>query len=224
MAKRPEARPRSALEFIRELQAVEQEIGVSQTPVEVAMDEWAMATIVDVEDRTRVRGIVSVNPEGAPARRKRRPSAAAVPAEEYSPVGTLLRQHSASKAMSGSTSPESARRPTLLSWALVGVAVLAIVCGAVATLVAIRSNSDDQLPRVGAITALQTQGSVVFSWEDPGLKEGDRYQVSTGGAPSVQQAPRFTTAGQAGDRVCITVAVVRQGTRGTPSSEKCVEF
>jgi hypothetical protein len=126
--------------------------------------------------------------------------------------------------MSGSTAPAATRRPTLLSWALVGVAVVAIVCGAIATLVAIRSNSDDQLPRVGAITALQTAGSVVFSWDDPGLRDGDRYQVSTGGAPSLQQAPRFTTAGQPGDQICITVAVVRQGTRGAPSSEKCIEF
>jgi eukaryotic-like serine/threonine-protein kinase len=224
MAKRPDARPRSALEFIRELQAVEQEIGVSQTPVEVAMDEWALATVVDVEDRTRVRGIVAVNPEGAPTRRRRRPSGTAVAVAEYSPVGTLLRQHSSSTPMSGSTAPEATRRPTLLSWVLVGVAVLAIVCGAIATLVAIRSNSDEQLPRVGAITALQTRGSVVFSWDDPGLNEGDRYQVDVGGSPSIQQAPRFTTAGQAGDRVCITVAVVRQGTRGAPSTEKCIEF
>jgi hypothetical protein len=207
------------------LQAVEQEIGVSQTAVEVAMDEWAMATVVDVEDRTRVRGIVAVNPEGAPPRRRRRPSGTAAPrTESYSPVGTLLRQQSASRPMSGSTAPEAARRPTLLSWALVAVAVVAIVCGAIVTLVAIRSSSEDQLPRVGAITALQTSGSVVFSWDDPGLRQGDRYQVTIGGVPSLQQAPRFTTAGQPGDRACITVSVVRQGTRGAPSSEKCIEF
>jgi serine/threonine protein kinase len=225
MSKRPDARPRSALEFIRELQAVEQEIGVSQTSVEVAMDEWAIATVVDVDDRTRVRGIVAVDPEGSPPRRKRRPSGgSAAPATEYSPVGTLLRQQSASRPMSGSTAPATTRRPTLLSWALVAVAVLAIVCGAMATLVAIRSDSDDQLPKVGAITALQTSGSVVFSWDDPGLRDGDRYQVTMGGVPSLQQAPRFTTAGRPGDRACITVAVVRQGTRGSPSSEKCIEF
>ncbi len=224
LSKRPDARQRSALELIRELQAVEQEIGVSQTPVEVAMDEWAMATVVDVEDRTRVRGIVAVNPEGAPPRRKRRASGTAVPAAEYSPVGTLLRQHSSTRPTGGGTAPEVVRRPTLLSWVLVGVAVLAIVVGAIATLVAIRSTSAEPLPRVGAITALQTQGSVVFSWDDPGLEDGDRYQVSTGGAPSLQQSPRFTAAGQRGDEVCITVTVVRQGTRGAPSSEKCVEF
>ncbi|MFD3444020.1 serine/threonine-protein kinase [Microbacteriaceae bacterium 4G12] len=225
MAKRPDARPRSALEFIRELQAVEQEIGVSQTPVEVAMDEWAIATVVDVEDRTRVRGIVAVNPEGAPPRRKRRPSGVATaPAADYSPVGTMLRQNSSTRPTGGGTGPDAVRRPTLLSWVLVGVAVLAIICGAIATLVAIRSTTTEQLPRVNTITALQTQGSVVFSWDDPGLEDGDRYQVSTGGAPSLQQAPRFTAAGQRGDEVCITVTVVRQGTRGTPSSEKCVEF
>jgi hypothetical protein len=224
LSKRPDARQRSALELIRELQAVEQEIGVSQTPVEVAMDEWAIATVVDVEDRTRVRGIVAVNPEGAPPRRKRRASGTAVATTEYSPVGTLLRQHSSTRPTGGGTAPEAVRRPTLLSWVLVGVAVLAIVVGAIATLVAIRSTTTDPLPRVGAITALQTQGSVVFSWDDPGLEDGDRYQVSTGGAPSLQQSPRFTAAGQRGDTVCITVTVVRQGTRGAPSSEKCIEF
>jgi len=222
MSKRPELRSRSALEFIRELQAVEQEIGVSQTPVEVAMDEWAIATVVDVEDRTRVRGIVAVSPDGPQPRRRRRPGGPAVGAAEYSPVATLLRQ-SASKPVTGSTAPHTARRPTLLSWVLVAVAVVAIVCGAIATLVAIRANPDE-LPRVGAISALQTQGSVVFSWDDPGLREGDRYQVSMGGMPSMQLAPRFTTAGQPGDRACITVTVVRQGERGAPSSEKCIEF
>ena len=53
--RKPENRQASVLEFIRELQAVETELGVPQTPVEVAMDDWALATVADLEDRTRIR-------------------------------------------------------------------------------------------------------------------------------------------------------------------------
>ena len=55
MSRRPEQRPASALEFVRELQLIETELGVPQTGVEIAMDDWALGTVSDLEDRTRVR-------------------------------------------------------------------------------------------------------------------------------------------------------------------------
>ena len=51
----PQDRQASALEFIRDLQSVEEELGLPQTPLEVAMDDWALATAVDVDERTRIR-------------------------------------------------------------------------------------------------------------------------------------------------------------------------
>ena len=55
MCRKPENRQGSVLELIHELQAVESELGVPQTQVEVAMDDWALATVADLEDRTRIR-------------------------------------------------------------------------------------------------------------------------------------------------------------------------
>lgn len=219
MSKKPDARPATALELIRELQAVEQEMGVTQTPIEVAMDDWALATIADLEDRTRVKGIVSVDPDGTGQRRRRRRPGAALPGT-YSPVGTLIRQHSASKHSSSTRTPAGGRGQRLLAWGLVAGAVLAIAVGAGATLVMIRANAGE-LPRVGAIAARTSEESVVFTWDDPGLAMQDRYEVTLDDVPSVQQGSSFTTPAEPGERVCITVAVIRQGTTG-PSSEKCV--
>ena len=42
MSRRPEQRQASVLEFVRELQQVESELGVAQTPIEVAVDDWAL--------------------------------------------------------------------------------------------------------------------------------------------------------------------------------------
>lgn len=221
MSKKPEARTGSALELIRELQAVEQEIGVTQTPIEVAMDDWALATVADLEDRTRIKGVVSVNPDGSGARRRRRQPASSMPGG-YSPVGTLIRQQSRSKYTDSVSRPAPNRTKTVFAWTLVVAAVLAIGLGATATLVMIRSNTGD-LPIVGAISAAGTDESVVFSWDGPGLLPGDRYEITLDGVSSVQQDSRFTLSAEPGERVCITVAVVRQGETGAPSTEKCFD-
>jgi tRNA A-37 threonylcarbamoyl transferase component Bud32 len=65
MSREPSARPESALAFVRELQAVEAELRLAQTPLEVASEEWASAVAAgagDDDDPTRVRGIVQVDP------------------------------------------------------------------------------------------------------------------------------------------------------------------
>ncbi|BDZ51030.1 hypothetical protein GCM10025867_32710 [Frondihabitans sucicola] len=65
MSHRPENRQGSVLELIRELQQAESELGVAQTPIEVAVDDWALATVADLEDRTRVRGAEGCPPAAA---------------------------------------------------------------------------------------------------------------------------------------------------------------
>jgi serine/threonine protein kinase len=64
MSRKPENRPASVLELVRELQSIETELGVPQTPIEVAMDDWALATVADLEDRTRIRGVGGIVPTG----------------------------------------------------------------------------------------------------------------------------------------------------------------
>ena len=72
MSKRPQDRQASALEFIRDLQSVEEELGLPQTTLEVAMDDWALATAVDLDERTRVGGQHAIADGQGGRRRTRR--------------------------------------------------------------------------------------------------------------------------------------------------------
>jgi serine/threonine protein kinase len=87
MSKKPNSRQHSVLELIRELQAVETELGLAQTPIEVAMDDWALATAADPEDRTRIKGVVNVDPAGT---RRRRSGGSA--ATGRAPSSTIVRE------------------------------------------------------------------------------------------------------------------------------------
>ena len=231
MSRKPENRPTSVLELVRELQSIETELGVPQTPIEVAMDDWALATVSDLEDRTRVRGVGGVV---ATARGRRRRSASVT----YAPVGTVMRQtagdhNSRQKGQSsrqkgqssGTRSIERGRGMRVLAWGLIVSAVLVIALGATATFVLIRANSD-RIPLVTNIGATASSGAIKFSWTDPGLTADDSYQVTTGDGRSALQTSSdyFAQDAKVGDRVCITVAVNRQGKTGPPSAEKCVDF
>ena len=231
MSRKPENRPASVLELVRELQSIETELGVPQTPIEVAMDDWALATVSDLEDRTRVRGVGGVV---ATARGRRRRSASVI----YAPVGTMMRQtagdhnsrqkgqSSRQKGQNSETRPtERWRGMRLLAWGLIVSAVLVIALGATATFVLIRANSD-QIPLVTNIVATAGSGAIKFSWTDPGLTVDDSYQVTTGDGRSALQTSTdyFAQDAKAGDQVCITVAVNRQGKTGPPSAEKCLDF
>ena len=112
-----------------------------------------------------------------------------------------------------------------LAWGLIVSAVLVIALGATATFVLIRANSD-RIPLVTNIVATEGSGSIKFSWADPGLTADDSYQVTTGDGRSALQTSSdyFAQDAKAGDRVCITVAVNRQGKTGPPSAEKCVDL
>ena len=221
MSRRPESRPASAMELVREFQAVETELGVPQTPVEVAMDDWALATVSDLEERTHIRGIAT---PGTLARSRRRRRRATGQQADYAPVGTLLRDSSPLVPHSGTVPALTSRGMRALSWALVAGLVLAIALGAMATMVLVNANASE-IATVSDITAELTTDSVQFSWPDPGLKPGDQYQIATrDGQTSIQQTRSFTVDAKAGDRVCITVTVNRDGKTGPPSSEKCADF
>jgi len=112
----------------------------------------------------------------------------------------------------------------VLAWSLVAGFVAVIVLGAVATATLLGADRNE-IPRVTDIAAILTPHSVRFSWNDPGIRSGDQYQIATrDGAASIQQLPEFTVDARNGDRVCITVTVNREGTIGPASSEKCVDF
>ena len=242
MSKSTKNRPASVIELVRELQSIETELGVAQTPVEVAMDEWALATVADLEDRTRVRGVAGGAATVSPNRRRRRPP---VSTANYEAVGTLMKDsdHRATDGQRGAASRSAAQRTggigqrsmgstrapvgtrmQLLAWILVACAVLVIALGATATLVLIKSTSND-IPVVSDIQASVDGDSVKFSWQNPGLEESDAYQIALdGGEVSVQSSPEFLTDGSPGDHVCISVKVSRDGTLGESSNPKCVDI
>jgi len=75
---------------------------------------------------------------------------------------------------------------------------------------------------------LASGGRVTFSWADPGIADGDRYQITVTdegivSTPSLQEAAVFVVDADPGDTVCVVVTVNRNGTPGTPSAEKCVD-
>ena len=218
MSRKPDNRQSSVLELIHELQSVETELGVPQTAVEVAMDDWALATVADLEDKTRIRGIASAVPSAANRRRRRRTAATVA---GYNAVGTLVRE-TGTRQSSSSNAPQS-RRVQFFGWALVAASVLVITLAAIATLVLIRANSTD-IPIVSDITAQISGESIAFEWNDPGLATTDAYQVAVnGGGQSVQNQPSFVVDAGAGDHICITVRVSRDGKLGEPSNPKCVD-
>jgi serine/threonine protein kinase len=217
MSRNPRDRPASVLELVRAFQAVESELGVAQTPVEVAVDDWALATVADLEDKTRVRAIPGAAlPTGQPRRRRRRVVA------EQSPTGTVVR--SANPARGSTGGPVRIGRTRLLLGVLIAFGVLALVIGGVASLVVANSNPSG-IPVVSAVSASVNGTSVDFSWQNPGLQPHDSYQVVTSDSgSSVQQSNQFVVTASAGEHVCITVAVNRDGKTGPSSPQKCVDI
>jgi hypothetical protein len=74
---------------------------------------------------------------------------------------------------------------------LVVAAVLVVGLGVSATVVLVRTAAGDGIPQVSDISAVEDAGTVEFSWADPGLNDGDRYQIEMrDGTPSIQSAIR----------------------------------
>ncbi|KQX06522.1 MULTISPECIES: serine/threonine-protein kinase [unclassified Leifsonia] len=217
MSRRPENRQRSVLEFIRELQAVEAELDLPQTPIEVAMDDWAIATAVDMEERTRISGANVIT--AGTGRRARKQSTSRSMTVTPTSIGR-------SGSTSGGDAPGRAaaeRRSRRLVWAMLAISVVVLGLAVTATVAIVRSTSSD-IPTVTDIAGQASGRSVDFSWEDPGLRTGDSYLVTvTGGGSSAQSGTSFSADAATGaEQVCITVSVSREGRTGAPSSEKCV--
>jgi hypothetical protein len=206
MSKQPKARQSGALEFIRDLQAVEEELGLPQTPIEVAMDDWALATAVDLDERTRVSPARS----GIDQARRRRRSAARTTVDPASAETTAGRARS---------TPPTARR---LAWGISIAAVLlvALVGAGIATVI----QNTRTIPVVTDLRGAAAGEEVTFEWSDPGLRQGDAYLVLVDGEASPIQRATILSVDAAGrDRVCASVTVTRDGKPGTPSAERCVD-
>jgi serine/threonine protein kinase len=215
MSRRPELRPGSVLELVRELQLVETELGVPQTAIEVAMDDWALGTVADMEERTRLRPVAGAAP-AAPVRRRRRSTRT-----DGSPNTGAREGSGAPRSSSRGNVPARASRG--LTWFIVIASIIVIAIGATA-LVALLRGGGSGIPTVTDISATRSGSTVHFTWKDPGLADSDRYQIQVvGGTSSIQLSPKFVVDAAVGETVCITVAVNRDGKTGNPSAEKCVD-
>jgi serine/threonine protein kinase len=212
MSLRPSARQSGALEFVRDLQAVEEELGLSQTPLEVAMDDWALATVVDVDEQTRISGAHGTGDIAPRRRRSRGGSLGAARSEADS------RSRDVGTSRIRTTPPTSVR----LAWgiSLVSVLLIALVgAGAFFVIQGTRS-----IPVVTDVQGVDAGGTVTFSWNDPGLQSSDAYVVTVDGETlPLQREPRLTVAAEDGDRVCASVRIARDGKSGDSSAERCVE-
>ncbi len=214
MSRRPKDRQASALEFIRDLQAVEEELGLPQTPIEVAMDDWALATAVDLDERTRVSGQHALD-GGRGARRRTRRSAAR---RSASGVGAESHPREGSTAR-GRTAPPTTKR---LVWGISLAAALLIAVVSAGILAVVQGSRT--IPVVTDVRGEVDGAAVVFTWDDPGIEGGDPDVVTVDGEPwPMQRAARLDVGADAGDRVCASVTVTRDGKSGVPSVERCVD-
>ena len=257
LARKPENRHRSAMEFIRELQAVEASMGVAQTQPDVSVDEWADVAPDDPDDRTRVNPIRDVQPV-ARRRRARGGQAASEPGRMHGAAGAPVTATVSSSARAsgrdaaGSTGTRargaaadaqsrSRRRGTATggpgvssapaaSWrsgrwfvaAIVACAVLVLALAATAVYVVVRAGSAEAVPNVTDVAATSADGSLTFSWPDPGVRADDLYEIEVDdSSTSTQRSTTFVVAGEPGDTVCITVRVNRDGSLGDRSPESC---
>jgi eukaryotic-like serine/threonine-protein kinase len=215
MSRNTKNRPATVLELVRSFQSVETELGVPQTQIEVAMDDWALATVGDLEDKTRVRGVAgALMPAGQGRRRRRRTDS------QYSSIGTMARESGGARS-STARAPQRGRMRAVV-WGILVVGVLALALGVTAAFVIINANGT--IPVVSNISATVHGTLVKFTWQNPGLGAQDQYQISTSDSDSsVQQSNSFVVDATHGENVCLTVIVNREGKLGTPSAPKCVD-
>jgi eukaryotic-like serine/threonine-protein kinase len=221
MSRRPEQRPASVLELVREFQQIETELGLPQTPLEIAMDDWALGTVSDLEDRTRLRPLTSREAPEKPKRRRR-------VAEQAQAAPAAVRTVRESSSPVRATAPAVSSSQRRVTWVLIGAAAAVVVLAAITVAVLFKalgsSGGAGDIPVVADINGRQQGSSVVFTWPDPGLQGNDTYQVATrNGDTATQPSNRFTVSGTPGQPACITVTVNRDGKLGTPSAEKCVD-
>ncbi|MFC7432708.1 MULTISPECIES: serine/threonine-protein kinase [unclassified Agrococcus] len=200
LARDPLDRYRSILAMVEDLQAVQQEMGVPVTPIDLQERPWSR----DVE-----RAEESAREEELPLRvraaRRRAPMRGA-------------------QQIDISASTQSAPAPTRRGFVslLVGAAT-AVVLGAVAVVAVAVTTLQGSIPVVDEVVAEPVDGGVAFTWDDPGLVDADSYLVTTASGDAViQRATTFSLVGGSGDELCITVAVNRDGRSGD-GAEACAE-
>ncbi|MCH1883678.1 serine/threonine-protein kinase [Agrococcus sp. ARC_14] len=201
LSAKPSDRYASVEAMLHELQSVQRELGFDETPIEVQVDAWAAAPAPELEDE---------KPADALRLRQRRSRRS---------VGITGSRVDISQS-TGRRQPQKPKRFAIG----VGIGVASVVVlGIVAVAAIALSTVSQQIPVVADIQAVPESGRVHFTWPDPGLVDPDTYHVRTStGDALIQGGNEFTLTGEAGERLCINVAVNRDGSTGEPT-ESCAE-
>ena len=222
MSRRPDDRPSSVFDLVRELQAVESQLGVPQTSVDVEVDDWALSTLSDSDDKTVIRALREATWPSGDRRRRREATLDSVGSIDQA----LLQAR-----MPRMKRPRGFRRivPWLIAAMTAAVLIVCVATGAFTHVWASAGSTSQPIPTVTNIGVVQSAGSLTFTWNNPGLTSSDSYQLTVtqgnnGQSVSVQQQRAFVVSGLAGDQACIAIAVNRSGVVGASSRQKCAEI
>lgn len=203
LAKSPGDRYANVLAMVEDLQAVQREMGVAVTAVDLAEQPWmrepsAAGAAVDVDE--------------ADLAIRARPKRRRVPVRGARQVDISY------------TSTQAADPPRKkgLTGVVVGLAT-AVVLGLLAAAAVALSSIDSRIPVIDEVVAEPTPGGIEFSWDDPGLVERDSYLIRTDSGESVvQRSSTFSVTAEPGQQVCVSVAVNRDARSGD-ATQSCAE-
>ncbi|MGW9112257.1 serine/threonine-protein kinase [Microbacterium sp. NPDC055683] len=243
MARRMADRHPTALALARDLQRIQAELGETVTPIDI-IDERPVAERGDDSDggRTRVRGVVSIEPQAA--------GAASVDADtvlrgavSIEPVdATVIRPpYSAKKADAPRTeiSAERARArwPWITAAVVVGLAAVGVVAAGIPALLAPPEPQETTatiapqdpvavVPAVEELTGEAAGDEVVFTWTNPDPEEGDSYiwdaaAIDEEPDPEVTQETSVTVPAR-GAQTCLTVTLRRANGTSSADETACV--
>ena len=144
------------------------------------------ATVSDLEDRTRLRPLAVASAATPAPRRRRRASPRRRPtySARSAPCARPARPNRVQREPPGPMS----RRQQTITWVLVARRrARRRARRHRAGRAAARGANDTGIPTVTDISATEQSGTVEFRWPDPGLDDGDRYQIQVSdGTSSIQ--------------------------------------
>ncbi len=219
MSKNPADRPQTMIDFVRSLQMIETQMGFAPTPVEVADDVRVQQTRYRLAEEPAGNLLQPRAPLPGTQRRARHNGRGGQGGGAASDdLGlTVIRSATAYAPQNG----QEKRKKRTLMWSVIGGGIALIAAASVALVMLLGTNNG--VPVVSNITTETTGDVVIFSWDDPGIGDGDRYLVRTAsGETSSQSDTQYRATSNAnGEPVCITVSVTREGKPGTASAETC---
>ena len=249
LSKDPARRPESVLDLLLDLQLVQAEAGLRPTSLDVPQDPVLLSSPAPVTRLDGPTGSGRPRADESVGRRARTPAprrggtgtGATSGTRGSDHDGTVLRAWDDAvrtgparpgTGRTGTRRPGTWRRTTGRGVGKpgtgVGTRARVVLAAVVAALVVVAGLAvltllrDPAIPAVEGVEAVAEDGSVRFTWPDPGLRDGESYVVRVDDGPGVVQHSRtLSVRTDDGGRVCATVAVVRDGTTGPESDAAC---